>query len=97
VPLCMAFKGVLPSDLWSRYDCEGGQLMLEMDLAVASEMSDRINDATKDAKKDGASMVARRNQKREQRQLLNNNTDILKALRDANVPIVGSNESGDAK
>ena len=71
--------------------------MLEMDLAVASEMSDRINDATKDVKNDGASMVARRNQKREQRQLLNNNTDILKALRDANVPIVGSNDSGDAK
>ena len=71
--------------------------MLEMDLAVASEMSDRINDATKDVKNDGASMVARRNQKREQRQLLNNNTDILKALRDANVPIVGSNESGDAE
>jgi len=93
----MAFKGVLPSDLWSRYDCEGGQLMLEMDLAVASEMNDRISDATKDAKKDGASMVARRDQRRQQRELLNNNTDMLKALRDANVPIVGSNDSGDAE
>ena len=71
--------------------------MLEMDLAVASEMNDRISDATKDAKKDGASMVARRDQRRQQRELLNNNTDMLKALRDANVPIVGSNDSGDAE
>ena len=42
----------------------------------------------------GKSMVARRNQKRE---LLNNNKDLFKALRDANVPITGSNESGDSE
>tara|TARA_R100001163_G_C4983934_1_gene139056 strand:- start:302 stop:580 length:279 start_codon:yes stop_codon:yes gene_type:complete len=92
----MAFKGTTPSELYERYDCEGGHQRLELDLIIASEINDRIAEATKDGK-DAKSMVARRNQKREQRQLLNNNTDILKALRDANVPIVGSNDSGDAE
>ena len=68
-----------------------------MDLIVANEINDRINEATKNAKKDAKSMVARRNQKREQRQLLNNNKDLFQALRDANVPIEGSNESGDSE
>lgn len=94
--MCMAFKGTTPSELYERYDCEGGHQRLELDLIIASEINDRIAEATKDGK-DAKSMVARRNQKREQRQLLNNNTDILKALRDANVPIVGSNDSGDAE
>tara|TARA_R100000458_G_C8086822_1_gene119216 strand:- start:128 stop:409 length:282 start_codon:yes stop_codon:yes gene_type:complete len=93
----MAFKGILPSELWARYDCEGGKENLEMDLIVANEINDRINEATKNAKKDAKSMVARRNQKREQRQLLNNNKDLFQALRDANVPIEGSNESGDSE
>ena len=92
----MAFKGTTPSELYERYDCEGGHQRLELDLIIASEINDRIAEATKDGK-DAKSMVARRNQKREQRQLLNNNTDILKALRDANVLIVGSNDSGDAE
>ena len=95
--MCMAFKGTTPSELYERYDCEGGHQRLELDLIIAAEINDRIAEATKDSKKDGKSMVARRNQKREQRQLLNNNADMLKALRDANVPIVGSNESGDAE
>ena len=64
-------------------------------MLVAAEINDRISDANKDAKKDGKSMVARRNKRREQRQLLNNNKDLFSALRDANVPIEGSNESGD--
>ncbi len=92
----MAFKGTTPSELYERYDCEGGHYRLELDLLVASEINQRINEST-NQNKDGKSMVARRNQKREHRQLLNNNTDMLKALRDANVPIVGSNESGDAE
>tara|TARA_R100001443_G_scaffold5194_1_gene13864 strand:- start:4680 stop:4958 length:279 start_codon:yes stop_codon:yes gene_type:complete len=92
----MAFKGTTPSELYERYDCEGGHQRLELDLIIAAEINDRIAEATKD-NKDGKSMVARRNQKREQRQLLNNNADMLKALRDANVPIVGSNDSGDAE
>ena len=88
----MAFKGILPSELWARYDCEGGKENLEMDLIVANEMNDRISEATKTSKRDANAMVARRNQKRE---LLNNNKDLFQALRDANVPIEGSNESGD--
>ena len=91
----MAFKGVLPSDLWERYDSEGGQKKLQIDLIVAAEINDQITEATKDSKKDGKSMVARRNQRREERQLLNNSKDLFTALRDANVPIEGSNESGD--
>jgi len=91
----MAFKGVLPSDLWERYDSEGGQKKLEIDLIVAAEINNQISEATKDSKRDGKSMVARRNKRREERQLLNNNKDLFSALRDANVPIVGSNESGD--
>ena len=93
----MAFKGTTPSELYDRYDCEGGRNRLELDLTIAAEINDKIAEATKDGKRDGKGMVARRNQRREQRQLLNNNADMLKALRDANVPIVGSNESGDAE
>ena len=93
----MAFKGTTPSELYDRYDCAGGFHRLELDLIIASEINERISEATKDGKKDGKSMVARRNLRRKERQLLNNNTDILKALRDANVPIAGSNESGDAE
>ena len=47
----MAFKGVLPSDLWDRYDCEGGQQKMLLDMNVASEMQDRIKEATDQAKK----------------------------------------------
>ena len=94
--LCMAFKGTLPSDLWLKYSVEGGRHLMELDLIIAANINDKISDAT-DKAKDGKSMVARRNQKREQRQLLNNNKDLLSALRDANVPIVGSNESGDSE
>tara|TARA_R110002096_G_scaffold170379_4_gene342745 strand:+ start:206 stop:469 length:264 start_codon:yes stop_codon:yes gene_type:complete len=80
----MAYKGVLPSDLWDRYDCEGGQEKLLLDMGVASEIQDKISEATKDAKKkrDGNSMAARRKQKQSQRQLLNNNEglDLFRSL-----------------
>jgi len=80
----MAYKGVLPSDLWARYDCEGGQEMLLLDMGVASEIQDRISEATADAKKrrDGNSMAARRKQRQAKRQLLNDNEGIglLKSL-----------------
>lgn len=80
----MAYKGTLPSDLWGRYDCKGGQEKLTIDLLVAMDISDKINDATKNAKskRDGKSMVARRKQKQAQRQLLNDNEQVafLKGL-----------------
>ncbi len=61
--LCSAFKGVLPSDLFDKYDCAGGWFKLEYDLAIAGEMSDRLSEQM-DEKRDANAMVARRNQKR---------------------------------
>ena len=62
--LCSAFKGILPSDLFDKYDCRGGWFKLEYDIAIAGEMSDRIGEQM-DEKKDAKAMVARRNQRRE--------------------------------
>tara|TARA_R110000744_G_scaffold360236_1_gene467694 strand:- start:177 stop:431 length:255 start_codon:yes stop_codon:yes gene_type:complete len=78
----MAFKGVLPSELWDKYDCEGGQQKLLLDLHVASEIQDRITEATQTSKTNGKDMVARRNQRREQRQLLSDSDgiDMLKSI-----------------
>ena len=74
----MAYKGVLPSDLWDRYDCEGGQEQMTIDLLVAMDMSDKINEASANAKKkfDGKGMASRLKQRREQRQLLNDNETV---------------------
>jgi hypothetical protein len=84
----MAYKGTLPSDLWDRYDCEGGQEMLSMDLLVAMEMSEKIEKATADSKKkmDGNSAAARRKQRISQRELLNDN-EGLNMLRGLGVPM----------
>ena len=80
----MADKGTLPSDLWHKYDCEGGQELLTIDLLVAMDMSDKINDATQKSKKkfDGKGIASRLKQRREQRQLLNDNEQLgfLKGL-----------------
>jgi len=92
--LCMAFKGTLPSDLWLKYSVEGGRHLMNLDLLVAAEINDKIAEATKSAKKtDAKGMVARRNQKREQRKLLNNNNDLLDMLRESGVPIVNDPKS----
>ena len=88
--LCMAFKGTLPSDLWLRYSVEGGRHLMDLDLLVAAEINDKINDATKEvSKKDAKGMVARRDQKREQRKLLSNNNDLLDILSESGVPVEG--------
>ena len=88
----MAYKGVLPSDLWDRYDCEGGSYKMELDLIIASEIGEQITAATKDSKTDAKGAVSRMKQRREQRKLLSNGGDLLEALRDSGVPIKG--ESG---
>jgi len=74
----MAYKGTLPSELWDRYDGEGGQERMSIDLLVAMDINDKINNATAKSKKkfDGKGMVARRNQKRQQRQVLNDNESV---------------------
>ena len=81
----MAFKGVLPSDLWDRYNCEGGQHKLLLDLSVASDIQDRISEATEQAKskaKSGKDMVARRKQRQSQRELLSDKEglDMLRSM-----------------
>ena len=80
----MAFKGVLPSDLWEKYDCEGGHQKLLLDLNVASDIQDRINEATEQSKArtSGKDMVARRKQRQAQRELLNDKqgVDMLKSI-----------------
>jgi len=95
----MAFKGTLPSDLWLKYSVEGGRHLMEMDLIVAANINDKITEATQDAKnKDVKGMVARRNQKREQRKLLSNNNELLDMLRESGVPIVNDpKSSGDGE
>jgi hypothetical protein len=64
--LCSAFKGVMPSDLYDKYDCAGGFHKLEFDLAIASEIAERINEQTEEAKSSAQAKraVARRNQRR---------------------------------
>jgi hypothetical protein len=85
----MAYKGTLPSELWERYDCEGGNHKLTLDLLVASDIQDRIAEATKDAKKkaDGKAMAARRKQRQSKRELLSD-AEGLQMLRGMGVPIV---------
>jgi hypothetical protein len=59
-----------------------------LDLIVAAEINDKIADATSEASKhDAKGMVARRNQRREQRKLLSNNNELLDLLRESGVPI----------
>ena len=82
----MAFKGVVPSDLWDRYDCDSGFDRLVLDLEVANEMNTRINEATasKPGADDANAMVARRNQKR--KQYLSNTDDFFSAVEKAGIP-----------
>ena len=87
----MAFKGVLPSDLWDRYDRKDGFDRMTLDLEVANEMNTRINEATKQAgsKKptadDANAMVARRNQRR--KEYLSNTDDFFSTVEKAGVPV----------
>jgi len=69
--LCSTFKGILPSDLFDRYNQPGGQWKLELDLLVANEIADQLNDsaaAQKSSKRNrgnAKSAVARRDQRRQ--------------------------------
>ena len=82
--LCMAFKGVLPSDLWLKYSEPYGKQLMELDISVALDISDKINTATKNTKgknglksatkDDARGIVARRNERREARKKALNDT-----------------------
>tara|TARA_R110002096_G_scaffold12490_2_gene44944 strand:+ start:4297 stop:4572 length:276 start_codon:yes stop_codon:yes gene_type:complete len=86
----MAFKGVLPSDLWIKYNVEGGRHLMDLDLIIAANINDNIKEATSQASKtDGKGAVARRDQRRDKRKLLNNNNELLNILRDSGVPSEG--------
>ena len=73
----MAFKGSLPSTLWQHYNQEGGKYLMELDLSIALDISDKINHATSQVSKksstgltplsgnDAHNVVNRRNQRRE--------------------------------
>tara|TARA_R100000329_G_C7560015_1_gene198083 strand:+ start:599 stop:865 length:267 start_codon:yes stop_codon:yes gene_type:complete len=81
----MAYKGVLPSDLWERYDCEGGHQKMLLDLNVANDIQDRIAEVTEQSKGGSASgkqMVARRKQRQAKRQLLSDSEglDMLRSM-----------------
>ena len=72
--LCMAFKGVTPSDFFDRYDGEGGFQRALLDITIAQEMSEAHSPAdvgtggikrlTKD---DANAVIARRDARRRAR------------------------------
>tara|TARA_R100000458_G_C8109208_1_gene132685 strand:+ start:360 stop:623 length:264 start_codon:yes stop_codon:yes gene_type:complete len=74
----MAFKGNLPSDLWLKYNQEGGRHLMELDMHISIEINDKIAEATSKAQKskpgagniptltgdDASEVVRRRNERR---------------------------------
>ena len=91
----MAYKGVLPSDLWDRYDREDGFDRMTLDIEVANEMNARISEATntKPGADDANAMVARRNQRR--KEYLSNTNDFFSAVEKAGIVPVKKDGSGD--
>lgn len=89
----MAFKGVLPSDLWDRYDREDGFDRLILDIEIANEINDLVKEANTSAKgkanaNSARGVVARRNQRRKDRQTyLSNTDDFFDTVEKAGVPV----------
>ena len=82
--LWQTFKALTASDLYERYHGEGGQHRLELDLCVASEISDQVKeriDSTQ-GKTDAGGAVARRNQRRQARGEALSDADAVKLLKD---------------
>ena len=81
--LCQTFKGLTASDLYEKYHGQGGYARLELDLAVASEISEQVREHVNDSKggkKSGSGAVARRDQRRAQREV--SDDEALKLLKD---------------
>lgn len=72
----------MPSDLLERYTCEGGMMKLEYDLIALNEIHDQIKDSQQSSSKDGASMEARRKQRRSKQQASMGDGDVMQFLRD---------------
>ena len=87
----MAFKGTLPSELWLKYSVEGGRRLMEVETIIGN-----LAITEKSGKGDAKGMVARRDQRREQRKLLSNNNELLDVLRDSGVPFKEA-DSGEVK
>ena len=89
----MAFKGVLPSDLWVKYDCEDGFDRLMLDIEIANEINDLVRESHSNSKSkanaDSArGAVARRKQRRKDRQTyLSNTDDFFDTVEKAGVPV----------
>ena len=80
--LCMAFKGVLPSDLWLKYNQDGGKYLMELDMHIAIEIIEKISEASAKSMarsknstglrpltaNDASSVIKRRNERRAARQ-----------------------------
>jgi len=63
---------------------------MDLDLIIAANINDNIKEVTTQASKtDAKGAVARRDQRREKRKLLNNNNELLNILRDSGVPNEG--------
>ena len=62
-------QGILPSDLFKKYNEPGGNWALELDLLVANEIADQLNDSAssvqKKRRRNAKGAVARRDQRRQ--------------------------------
>jgi hypothetical protein len=82
--LCSTFKGLLPSDLFDKYDRKGGMFRLELDMVVAGEIADQLNESAQQSKKKkgdkakAKGAVARRDQRRQ----MYSGEETAKALND---------------
>jgi len=97
----MAFKGVLPSDLWYKYDTHDGMERLKLDLEIAQEINSLISEAhsqssTSAKASDAAGAVKRRNERRKARESgtpipqdepLSNTDDFFSIVEKAGVPV----------
>ena len=81
--LCQTFKATTASDLYERYHGVGGLHRMELDLCVAGEIADQVNEATDTSGKGNANAaVSRRNQRREQRAQSLSDGEAMKLLKD---------------
>ena len=82
--LCSSYKGVLPSDLLDKYTEKGGMNRLEYDLACLNTIHEQIQES-QSSSNDGASMEARRKQRRQQRETISD-SDAIALLKQRGIP-----------
>jgi len=82
--LCSSYKGVLPSDLLDKYSVKGGMNRLEYDLACLNAIHEQIQES-QSSSGDGASMEARRKQRRQARETISDD-DAIALLKQRGIP-----------